>query len=145
MVSLPVFGNRVEGHAYVRRPSAYALVRNTAGEFAIVRTPHGCFLPGGGMDSGETPQETVVREVMEECGFIVKPGTVVGQAIQFVYSTEEEEYFEKVCVFVEAELVGTTTKSEDDHELHWLTMAQALDCLSHESHRWAAGHLDRAR
>jgi len=129
----------------VRRPSAYALVQNAAGEFAVVRTPRGYFLPGGGMDPGETPEQTVEREAMEECGFILKSRALVGRAVQFVYSFEEEEYFEKVCVFVEAELVGTTTKTEDDHELHWLPIAQALDCLSHESHRWAAGHVDRAR
>ena len=95
------------------------------------------------MDPGETPQQTVEREAMEECGFVVKPGAVVGRAIQFVYSTEEKEYFEKICVFVEAELVGASAKSEDDHELHWLPFAQALESLSHESHRWAVEHLNR--
>lgn len=29
-------------------------------------------LPGGGIDPGETPEESVVREVLEECGVICK-------------------------------------------------------------------------
>lgn len=141
MIPVPVFGNRIEGCPYVRRPSAYALVRNTADQWAVVRTPHGCFLPGGGIDSGETPEQTVEREAMEECGFVLKTRAVVGRAIQFVYSTEEKEYFEKICEFVDAELVGATARSEDDHELQWLSIAQALNSLSHESHRWALDQL----
>jgi 8-oxo-dGTP diphosphatase len=127
----------MEGRAYVRRPSAYALVRNVEGELAVVRTPHGCFLPGGGMEPDETPQQTVEREAREECGFVLKPGAVTGKAIQFVYSTEEEEYFEKICEFVNAELVGTVASAEEDHELVWLSLDQAFASLSHESHRWA--------
>ena len=121
----------------MRRPSAYALVRNTRGEWALVRTPQGCFLPGGGMEPEETPQQTVKRESREECGFVLDPGPVAARAIQFVYSTEEEEYFEKVCEFVEAELIALVEPSEDDHELLWLDLDQALKFLSHESHRWA--------
>lgn len=136
-MEIPVFGTRIEGCAYVRRPSAYALVRNTRSEWALVRTPRGCFLPGGGMEPDETPQQTVKRESREECGFVLDPGRVTARAIQFVYSTEEEEYFEKVCDFVEAELIALVAPAEDDHELLWLDLEQALKSLSHESHRWA--------
>jgi 8-oxo-dGTP diphosphatase len=136
-MEIPVFGTRIEGCAYVRRPSAYALVRNTASEWALVRTPSGCFLPGGGMEPAETPQQTVKRESREECGFVLNPGCVMARAIQFVYSSEEKQYFEKVCEFVEAELIALVAPAEDDHELLWLDLEQALKSLSHESHRWA--------
>jgi 8-oxo-dGTP diphosphatase len=136
-MTMPVFGTRVEGHVYVRRPSAYALVRNGGGKWALVRTPQGWFLPGGGMELDETPQQTVARESKEECGFVLNAGRVIGRAIQFVYSTEEERYFEKICEFVEAELIGMVAPSEDDHELSWLDLNEALKSLSHESHRWA--------
>jgi 8-oxo-dGTP diphosphatase len=113
------------------------LVRNPRGEWELVRTPQGCFLPGGGMEPHETPQQTVKRESREECGFVLDPGRVTARATQFVYSTEEEEYFEKVCEFVEAELIGLVAPAENDHELVWLDSEQALKSLSHESHRWA--------
>lgn len=92
---IPVFGKRRADCAYARRPSAYALVRNAIGEWAVVRTPHGCFLPGGGMEGSETPQKTVEREAREECGFLLKPGGLVASAIQFAYSTEENKYFDR--------------------------------------------------
>jgi 8-oxo-dGTP diphosphatase len=132
-----VFGTRREGQVYVRRPSAYALVRNPAGDWAVVRTPHGCFLPGGGMEPHETPQQTVMREGREECGFILKPSATITRAIQFSYSIQERKFFEKICEFMDAELVNTVMPLEHDHELLWLTADQALDVLFHESHRWA--------
>ena len=140
---IPVFGTRLAGCAYVRRPSAYALVRNPQGEWAVVRTPHGCFLPGGGKEAGETAQKTVEREAMEECGFVLKPRGLVASAIQFSYSTEEKKYFEKICEFVEAELLGSEVALEADHELLWLSLDQAQASLTHESHRWAVTLLNR--
>jgi 8-oxo-dGTP diphosphatase len=139
---LPVFGNRIDSQAYVRRPSAYALVRNAESQLAVVRTPNGCFLPGGGMELDETPQQTVVREAMEECGFVLKPGRVMERAIQFVYSTAEKKYFEKICEFMQAELISTAAPSELDHEVMWLSEDQARACLSHESHCWAVSRAD---
>ncbi len=35
-------------------------------------------LPGGGMDHGEDPYDTVVREVLEETGYAVEPVTLLG-------------------------------------------------------------------
>ena len=138
---VPVFGSRVEGCAYVRRPSAYALLRNARGELAVVRTAFGCYLPGGGAKEDETPQQTVEREAMEECGFVLKTGGLLGSAIQFVYSDEEKQYFEKICQFVNAELVSTMPPTEPGHELLWVAEDQALRLLSHESHRWAVASL----
>jgi 8-oxo-dGTP diphosphatase len=143
MNDVPVFGVRIAGCTYVRRPSAYALVRNSAGEWAVVRTPNGCFLPGGGMEADETPQQTVEREAREECGFVLETRTPLGTAIQFVYSTEEKKYFAKTCEFVEGVVVDSVSPEEHDHELLWMSLDQALKSLSHESHRWALERLAR--
>jgi 8-oxo-dGTP diphosphatase len=89
------------------------------------------------MEADETPQQTVIREAQEECGFILKPGATAGRAIQFCYSTQERMFFEKVCEFVDAELVNMVAPTELDHELLWLNLDQALDVLFHEAHRWA--------
>ncbi len=55
---------RVAAYAYVERDGAVLLTRNSA------RGPHpGVWtLPGGGIDHGESPSETVLRELQEECG-----------------------------------------------------------------------------
>lgn len=35
-------------------------------------------LPGGGLDHGEDPYDTVIREVEEETGYTVEPGALLG-------------------------------------------------------------------
>lgn len=39
---------------------------------------HGWTLPGGGIEAGEDPRDTVVREVMEETGLTAKVGRLLG-------------------------------------------------------------------
>ena len=125
------------GAIYRRRPSAYAVVRNEIGDFAVVRTPVACYLPGGGMDPGETPEQTIVREGQEECGFVLQPRAQIGRAMEICYSSEEGEYFEKDSFFIEAEIVGQGPPTELDHELIWMRADAAREVLSHGSHRWA--------
>ena len=63
---LPTFGVPVAGVLYEQRCAAYAVIRSSAGAVAAVHGPAGDWLPGGGRLAGETPEETVVREVCEE-------------------------------------------------------------------------------
>lgn len=137
----PVFGDRVDGCPYVVRPSAYALVRNLEGEIALVRTRQGCFLPGGGIETDERPEKTVEREAKEECGLLVDVRSALGKAVEIVHSIGEATCFEKRSEFFEADMTGSTTSDEEDHELLWLSPDRAIEVLSHESHRWAVRRL----
>ncbi len=65
-VTLPEFGQRTVGQVYRPRPAAYAVVTDAHRQVAIVLTAKGYFLPGGGIESGETAEEALVREVREE-------------------------------------------------------------------------------
>ncbi|ELS53281.1 NUDIX hydrolase [Streptomyces viridochromogenes] len=64
------------------RVAAYAIcVRD--GQVLLARSPapRGGFewvLPGGGMEHGEDPYDTVVREVEEETGYLVEPTGLLG-------------------------------------------------------------------
>jgi 8-oxo-dGTP diphosphatase len=137
MTDAPVFGSRMAGYPYIERPSAYAVVRNASGCFALIRTPRGFYLPGGGIEASETPEQAIKREAMEEAGLIVESRAVVGKAIEIVYSPEENACFEKRCVFIEADAVDQIETHESDHELIWVDFDHAISMLSHESHRWA--------
>ena len=85
----PVFGVRTPDDSWVIRPSAYGVVQDERGWIAIVRTPEGIFLPGGGQEPGESPEEAVCREVLEECGLAIRLGSWEIRAVQFIYSTQE--------------------------------------------------------
>ena len=62
----------------VRRIGAYGLCRDTAGRVLLARNSHrstypGLWtLPGGGVEQGEHPDDTVVREFAEETGLTVR-------------------------------------------------------------------------
>lgn len=53
----------------VFRVSAKALITDEAGKLLLLQETNGEWdLPGGGIDVGEDPIQTVLREVQEECG-----------------------------------------------------------------------------
>ena len=97
---VPAFGACPEGKGWVIRPSAYGLVEGNQGSLAVVRTSKGIHLPGGGMEPGETPEDTIEREALEECGLIVRPGVWAVRAVQFVFSEPERTHFEKRSTFM---------------------------------------------
>lgn len=135
---VPVFGNAPKETFVKVRPSAYALIENDRGQFAIVRTQEGTYLPGGGIDAGETPAEAVIRETLEECGLSVRVGSLIAEAVQFAWSEVEQTYVEKRCTFVDADVLGPdTSRLEPDHVLLWVDAETACAMLTHESHAWA--------
>lgn len=141
MPRVPVFGKRIKGIPFIKRPSAYALVRNAQGELATARTKRGWFLPGGGIDEGETPEEAAVRETAEECGLIIQPIRLVGKALEIVHVPKRRACVGKDSLFFEADLAGTTERTETDHELAWLTIDRARELLTDQSHCWAVSLL----
>lgn len=136
--SIPEFGERVQTQQYVPRPGSYALLTNTQGRIAVMETPRGCFLPGGGLEGNETPEETLMREVKEECGFDVERLRRIGEAVEYVYTPGNESGIRKECVFFVAN-VGPAqgAATEVDHILVWLEPQEAEARLAHGSQQWA--------
>jgi 8-oxo-dGTP diphosphatase len=112
-------------------------MRNASGCFALIRTPQGFCLPGGGIEASKTQEQATKREAIEEGGLIVESRALVGKAIEIVHPAEEKACFEKKRVFIEAKVVRQIPAHEGDHELTWVDFDHAISMLSHESHRWA--------
>jgi 8-oxo-dGTP diphosphatase len=100
-----------------------------------VRTAEGVFLPGGGIEAGETPALAVKREAFEECGLVVRAGAWAIRTVQFAYSAREKTHFEKRSTFLDAVVEGAAPAgTEPDHEVVWVSPETAPQLLSHESH-----------
>jgi 8-oxo-dGTP pyrophosphatase MutT (NUDIX family) len=110
------FGKLVASATYVHRPGGYAVVFNTAGGVAVVCTLQGLFLPGGGQEDAETPEQAAVREAYEECGLRIWLGPHLGTADEFVFAAEEGVYYRKHCTFFHAEVVRQEDRGETDHD-----------------------------
>lgn len=63
---------RVAAYAVIERRGKILLTHWRRGHL------HGWTLPGGGIESGEDPRETVVREVLEETGLNARTGKLLG-------------------------------------------------------------------
>ena len=75
-------------------------------------------LPGGGMNAGETQVETLIREIYEETGIIIKPASIIeyGLVHRIQKGTEEDIFiqdnFHYLCDIMEE----TGSQSLDDYE-----------------------------
>ena len=54
-------------------------------------------LPGGGVDSGEQKYHALVREVLEETGWKIKPIRHVGTYQRYVFMPEYKLWAHKIC------------------------------------------------
>jgi 8-oxo-dGTP diphosphatase len=132
----PQFGKRRPDVAYLERPGAYAIIRETGGGLAFVRGETGrLFLPGGGMRPGEQPEDALLREIIEEIGWRARILDTIGRATQFV-AAEDEGCFAIRATYFRARLIERlTTRCED--EIVWLPPATAATSLARESDAWA--------
>jgi 8-oxo-dGTP pyrophosphatase MutT (NUDIX family) len=94
-------------------------------------------LPGGGIDADESAEDASVREVAEECALQVTITGDLGQAIQFVTSTEKGATFEKRSRFVSARVQSPIRGATPEHSTTWLNVRDALETVTYESHAWA--------
>ncbi len=134
----PRFGAVDPDVYYTTRPSAYVVIRDATQRVAAVRAPQGLFLPGGGIEPGETPHDAALRETMEETGLMVEISSTLGVATEFVWAKEDTPTgWVKPSTFFRAFVIEAGSSSEPDHDLVWVTQGEAEAGLNHESHVWA--------
>jgi ADP-ribose pyrophosphatase YjhB (NUDIX family) len=141
--AIPEFGSATPGAVYILRPGGYVVIFRTGGDVAVVSTPRGLALPGGGQDHGESAADAALREAHEECGLRIALGRCVGVADELVFAADEGKHYRKRCTFFLAAVVGRSGAGEPDHELVWLSPADAIARLQHESQRWAVAEAGR--
>lgn len=129
------FGHREPGVDYALRPGGYAVVLR-AGTLAMLETPAGRLLPGGGCESGETAERAAIREALEECGLRIALRATLGTADELVFSRSEQRHFRKRGTFFLAEVLAYDGPGEPDHCLLWRPWDEVAR-LRHGSHRWA--------
>lgn len=125
----PVFGTRLPHLVYHARPGAYALVFDAAGRVALVNEEHDWYLPGGGLEPGETHEQALVREVREECTCGVLIEAHFADALEHLV-TRTGRPLEVQARYFRARFVGAPTA-------HWLTPAEACTRLRRQSDAWA--------
>lgn len=138
------FGEKCEGAAYYDREGAY-LVAVWDGRVAVVHTPRGYFLPGGGLEGGEDHRACIRRECLEEMGYTVTVGEHIGSAD--VYARHERiGYFHPIQHYYAGALVEQSAAPiERDHTLVWLPVDGIEEKMYTPAQSWAIRrYLERA-
>ncbi len=128
-------------HGPGRRPGVYALIVR-GGMLLVIETATGYNLPGGGIDDGESPENALKRELLEEVGVAIEGIGWVGMARQYVIDSATGSGYNKVESFFLATIGDERAEPVDrDHVECWLTIRQALARLREPDQVWAVQHL----
>ena len=106
------------GPGLILSPSVGAVIRDAQGRLLLQEKSSGeaWSLPAGGIEVGESPQEAIAREVMEETGYAVRVGRILGvfggRAFRYAYPNGDE--VEYVATLFECEIVGGSGVPTDD-------------------------------
>jgi 8-oxo-dGTP diphosphatase len=134
----PEFGNKQDGVDYIERPGAYAVIENNERQIAIIKTSNGYFLPGGGIDTGESDVNALKREVMEEIGYQVSIVTEIGEVVEYTEAYSEEKHYQIRSRFYKVQLGAKVGDGvEKDHRLVWLLLEDAIKRLKRQGQVWA--------
>lgn len=121
-------------------PSVVAIVRDAQSRILMIHKTDNkkWALPGGGHDFGESIEQTVLREVLEETGYHVEVEKVTGLYTnpRHVIAYDDGEVRQQFSIAFLARLVGgeARTSSESD-EVVWLTLQQIEEKPIHPSMR----------
>jgi len=90
-------------------PCVGAVVHDAAGRLLLIQRGHApnvdrWSLPGGRIEAGETPEQAVEREVLEETGLRVRAGSVVGR-VRLAGDSVVYDVVDLACDVVDAEEV----------------------------------------
>lgn len=136
------FGDKPDAQ-FINRPSAYAIIPNDHGQILALNVGGNIHLPGGGIDEGENPEETIKREALEEAGCNITDLKYIGKANQY-FKTSKIGPLRKSGVFYFAKLlsIDNTASIEDDHQIVWLSPEDFIASDAADFQKWAVSKLD---
>ncbi len=119
-----------------KRTAARAII--TYGkQYLLIYSKYGDYkFPGGGMEPGEELEDTLVREVQEETGYLVKRDTIK----EFIKVLERRKGVKEDLLEMESHYFFCETESvvgvrnldeyekEYDYKVVWMTLPEALAC-----------------
>ncbi len=132
-----IFGVK-ENATYLDREGAY-LIPIKDSKIGVVQTPKGYFLLGGGIDKGESHEEAIRRECLEEAGYTVNIKQKLCSAETYT-KHPNIGYFHPIQTYYIGELIEKVQEPiESDHKFMWVEYEQLKGKMFEEMQNWAIG------
>lgn len=130
------FGTKEKKLNYTDRTGAY-LICVKKGKMAVIQTPKGYFLPGGGLEQNETHKDCIVRELLEETGCSCQINHLVCCADTYTVH-EKIGPFHPIQYYYSGNLKKKISEpTETEHTLTWMPLHEAAQKLFLPMQRWA--------
>lgn len=131
-------------------PSTTAIVPDLNGRIVLVRRKDNDLwaLPGGGMELGESIEDTAVREVKEETGLDVRVVGLIGVYTNpnHVMEYTDGEVRQQFSLCYETTLVGGDLRIDDEStDIKWASMDEVDSLNIHPSMRLRISHYREKR
>jgi 8-oxo-dGTP pyrophosphatase MutT (NUDIX family) len=119
--------------AYNLRKAARAVLFDKEGKIAILHVrKHGTYkLPGGGIDEGESYDDGLAREIMEETGCTARVEKEVGMTIEYrdQWKLLQFSFCYTAHVLTHGEPNFTDEEIADGFELIWVDLGDAIELI----------------
>lgn len=130
------FGQKLKHVAYKDREAVYGLLFKQD-KILIIKTPRGYFLPGGGVEQGETDEESLLREFIEETGLQIRIEDYLGRSVLYDKSPKDQIHYNMYGNFYMVKEIGSKKKTETDHKPLYMTIDEAIEHLQLVHQVWA--------
>ena len=130
------FGTKLNHVNYIDREAVYGILLNKD-NVLVIKTPRGYFLPGGGIECGETAHECLIREMIEEAGLIIDIDSYIGKSVLYDMSPKDKTYYSMYGSYYLVSESGQAKQTETDHKTIYMTIDDAIKHLKLVHQVWA--------